>query len=431
MKPGNLLLFFIQSTIFLFLFNCEPKIDSLADLYAERTINTNRQRFYKQLIDQTIEQNLRKDLHDDHEEKWQGAFWGMGLAGYRSSVCDSAIPIGLNNFSERSASFQRSLLEVIYGLYPDSYPVEIDGIIQNTSNKKIFAMGVEYLSRIQPGKKDQFIKILEQKFSDVNSDPILIMLKKRLEKTKHSLPPIRELVTKAYDNKLVIFSFHRENRNYAGLTLIKKPNGEFLRNPDGSLFRISHLARSNSGLPGYITNGNTPEGIYSLQGTDISDNVFIGPTSNLQLRLPFETSVANYFHKADKTDDQWRIEHYRKLLPESWQDYFPIYEAFYAGQAGRSAIIAHGTTINPLFYQDQSYYPFTPSLGCLTALEFWSGKNGECLYSEQLALIKNYRRFDPEGYLILIDIDNQKSPVTISEVIDKVIRIEKMNVENK
>lgn len=60
--------------------------------------------------------------------------------------------------------------------------------------------------------------------------------------------------------------------------------------------------------------------------------------------------------------------------------------SFYAGKAGRSEIIIHGTTIDTEFYKQKAYYPFTPSLGCLCTLERWSEKDGSLVKSEQLRL---------------------------------------------
>ena len=60
---------------------------------------------------------------------------------------------------------------------------------------------------------------------------------------------------------------------------------------------------------------------------------------------------------------------------------------FYAGKAGCGEIIIHGTTIDTEFYKGQSFYPFTPSLGCKCTLERWNEKDGGLIESEQNRLI--------------------------------------------
>src|SRR5690606_36928324 len=129
--------------------------------------------------------------------------------------------------------------------------------------------------------------------------------------------------------------------------------------------------------------------ILSIQGIDISKYVFIGPSPNLQLVLPYEVNPAKYFH-SEIIDTVWNKDFYSNLLPDSWKEYLPIYEAYYAGKAGRNEIIAHGTTIDPGFYKNKSYYPFTPSLGCLTTKELWSYETGKIVESDQIKLMNAF-----------------------------------------
>ena len=72
-----------------------------------------------------------------------------------------------------------------------------------------------------------------------------------------------------------------------------------------------------------------------------------------------------------------------KLLPAKLKNYSPLYESFYAGKAGRSEIIAHGTAINPEYYKGKQYYPYTPTQGCLSTKELWSSVNGKLIYNDQ------------------------------------------------
>jgi hypothetical protein len=228
-------------------------------------------------------------------------------------------------------------------------------------------------------------------------------------------------------NKTVVFSFQRENRSYPGLTVIKKPDGKFLRNSDGTIFSISHLARSVSNLPGFITNGNTPQGIFSIQGIQKSNNLFIGPTPTLVLAMPNEIPTRDFFHSKIKTDSQWSKSEYAEMLPENWKNYPPIFEAYFAGAAGRNDIIAHGTTINPDFYENQPYYPNTVSLGCLTAIETWDPQNGNCIYSNQATLINAYKAINcQDSYLILININDKLLPITIDEILLTLLKAERI-----
>lgn len=137
----------------------------------------------------------------------------------------------------------------------------------------------------------------------------------------------------------------------------------------GKPLKFKQLARSISNLPYYLTNGNTPQGLYKIMGVDTSDNEFIGPTTNIQIRLPFEEQDSSTYFGVD-TNYQTA---YNKLLGNLVK-YSGLQEAFIAGKLGRSEIIAHGTTINPAYYKGKNYYPCTPSLGCLCTPEIWDDK---------------------------------------------------------
>jgi hypothetical protein len=155
--------------------------------------------------------------------------------------------------------------------------------------------------------------------------------------------------------------------------------------------KIKLLARSITNLPGYITNGNTPQGVFSVQGFGISDNVFIGTSPTVNTVLPWEVSPTEFTFGENKSS-KWKLEIYNQFFPKSWNTYLPKNMAFYAGQAGRGEIIVHGTTIDPGYYSSEVYYPFTPSLGCLCTLERWNVADGSLLESEQMKLVNALKK---------------------------------------
>jgi hypothetical protein len=120
------------------------------------------------------------------------------------------------------------------------------------------------------------------------------------------------------------------------------------------------------------------------------------------------------------------LQSYKNLLPTSWQNYFPIYGTYYAGKAGRTEIIAHGTTIDPSFFKGKSFYPISPTLGCLCTKEIWSEDNGDRLLSDQQALADAFNSTgNLKGYLVVVDLDNKKMPVTVNEVVMQILKAEK------
>lgn len=388
-----------------------------------------RKQFKENLISNTIEKNLTLPLNIENEKHWMSAFWGMELILYKNSKSERALKQALNNYRNHTEEFNRAALEAAYTLYPREFIKQQDKILLQTKSAKHFAMAFNYLNRANPSVYNyySFEKFAAKNFSDWKNNPILFMLHTKLlyEYKKINRPSLVDLLAHNFEeNTYALFSLQRRNRDYPGLLIIRKLDGKFLRDDKGSIFNVSQLARAISNLPGYLTNGNTPQGIFSIQGVDTSKNVFIGRTPNIQLVLPFETDAKQYFHSNENLI--WDEALYKKLLPYSWQQYTPIYESFYAGKAGRNEIIAHGTTIELDYYTGQPYYPHTPTLGCLCTVEVWNGDDGKRIYSGQSALInalKNLNAF--KGYLIVVEIDDKNSPVTLNDILTEVLHAEK------
>jgi hypothetical protein len=221
----------------------------------------------------------------------------------------------------------------------------------------------------------------------------------------------------------VIYSFQRKDRARFGLAVVRGANGKFVRNADGSIFNIAHLAMALSNLPGTITNGNTPQGLFTIVGSGTATNPWIGPTPYLESKVPIEASVAEFEHNPNvnaqlNSNDEWTEARYESFLPASWRNYFPFKEALLAGQAGRNEMLLHGTVINSEYYRGASFYPGTPSAGCLVAMETWSKADGKMLSSDQLSLAKAFTAdgFD-RGYLVVVELDGRLDAVVLDDVI--------------
>lgn len=386
----------------------------------------NREKFKNELRDSIVLKNLNEPVNNSTISKYKEAFRGAELG----LIKDTAVYISLKKILKTyilksfDDSFYRSAVEAAYTIFPRLLEPEIFQVMNLTDNPKLFAMCMNYLmiySEEVEMHRDYYKKMMIERFPDYARNPILHMLDYKIttkisERLK-SRPPITDMLANNYGNdKTIIFSIQRYYRDYPGIVIIKKPDGKFLRVTGDSIFSVPQLARSITNMPGYITNGNTPQGILSIQGIDTSKNVFIGPTPNLQLILPFEDSVKAFFHLSEYEKSDSTLSFYKKLLPESWRSYEPVYETYYAGKAGRSEIISHGTTIDNEFYLNQPYYPQTPSMGCLCCSETWDD-NGLRVSSDQQKLIDAYLSTGSnKGYVVVIELDNKKKPVSFSEI---------------
>ncbi len=395
------------------------------------TTKSAREKFKSNLYENTIQKNLSKPLNDSTEKYWNDALNAMELVDDSNHAYISKFRFALINFDQRSPAFQRSLLEAVYVLYPQEFLKEVLNIVHNTTNPKIFAIGINYLLNKNANDNEYYRALMENKFPDYNDNPILFSLSNYLEKPMPKLveerPPLVDLLSADFgEGNTVIFSLQRVDRDFTGIVLVRKPDGKFVRNNDGTIFNVPQLARARTNLPDYITNGNTPQGIFSIQGVDVSKDESIGRTTNIQLIMPFETTKILFNHSTNSADTSWNLQSYKNLLPTSWQNYFPIYGTYYAGKAGRTEIIAHGTTIDPSFFKGKSFYPISPTLGCLCTKEIWSEDNGDRLLSDQQALADAFNSTgNLKGYLVVVDLDNKKMPVTVNEVVMQILKAEK------
>lgn len=361
--------------------------------YSERTLAENRKMFRKTLIDSTILSVIQHPPDSSNMETWKSACWAMGLAQYRSERAEQGLKSAFTQYVKLDDELKRALLETVYGLYPEQFVPEVRAALQWEKDPKRFTMAALYLHRadftLQTGMEIR--NLLIQKFRNKPDHPILGMLRAELH-YRPELPPIDLLLSPDFlPGYPVFYTFFRQNRDFPGITICRLADGSLKMEDDQTLWSVWHLGRSNSGLPGYITNGNTPEGLYSIQGISMSDNIFIGPTPLVDLKMPREITPAAFFH-GNTPDTLWKRSDYMAIFPPRWRDYLPVYTSYYAGKAGRSDIVAHGTTINPEFYAGQPWYPFTPSLGCLTALELWDEETGKRGFSHQQKLIECIKR---------------------------------------
>jgi hypothetical protein len=410
---------FLFNILFLLFFSAP----AFSQLYFKATLKANQETLYRNLVQRSINKNLSLPLNDSTEENWQEAFNALQVTRYRSLWVDGRIDSAAEWIHTRSIPFQRSALELLYSRYPEKYYPQVKYLLLSTTAPKVFALCAEYILQSSHAKEDlSFLSVKTKQFSDtLPGNPVLEQLSYRLAHREKPdvLPSLQPFFEKDYlPGKVLVFSLQRKDRNYPGIVVVRDRNGNFIRDSLGNLFSVPQLALSNNGLPGYLSNGNTPEGIFRMKGYDVSRSTFIGPTVNIQLTMPFERSPRHFFADSSISDTTWDIRRYRNLLPAAFKDHYPIYQSYYAGMAGRTEIIIHGSTLNPDYYIRQPYYPLTPTQGCLTSKEIWDGETGRRSESDQQLLINAMiKAGGADGYTIVINIGDEKEPVIVSEIL--------------
>lgn len=392
-------------------------------LYTSYTTEAARTKMNERLIKNSITKNLSLPLTDSTEENWQDAFDAIEVMNYHSAFVESKVYDAFDSIGVRSIPFQRALMELAYTNYPGKFIMQTNVLLEETTDPKIFAICAEYL--LQHKKSDVEKKVLSkellEKFTDsAYKNPVLFMLSTRLASTEVNTQSVHEVLKEVLNknflpHQIVMYSFQRKNRDYPGMVLIRNADGNFVKDSSGNLFHIPQLARSISNLPGYLRNGNTPQGIFKMYGFGVSMSNFIGPTANVQMGMPVELSIQKFFDDSTIIDSTWTIDWYQKLIPKKLQNYLPLYGSYYSGVAGRSEIIAHGTTIDPNYYSGKPYYPLTPTQGCLCTKEIWDGKR---LESDQQKLVNGLLKAGgANGYCVVLEIDDKQATVTIKDIL--------------
>lgn len=397
------------------------------DIYSGFVLYDKRAWLEKDLRENVIGHTFTQAVDSNSEYRFESAC----LAISQFQLTGTDVAHGFDKLFLQYDSLQydtkRALLEAVYATYPGRYVQQVQQVFQKETHPKLFAMCATYLFRNDTATSninDIKIRMVEQ-FSNYDSIPLLLALENHLNtylsNKAHKTPDIAALFNyQAARKQKTIYSFQRWNRDYGGIAIVQDATGRFMRHPDGRLMIFEQLARSASDLPYFITNGSTPQGIYSIQGTAVSKNSLIGPTPNLQLLMPNEGSWDKYFQLSpwerwDSTRDS--MQSYLELLPPSWRKYAPMTEVFQAGLIGRSEIIAHGTTIDPEYFRHKPWYPLTPTNGCLCAKELWNVSNGRLLVSEQFNLVSAFTATPGnKGHLFVINLDDQQAPVTRAEL---------------
>ncbi|MFO0325344.1 MAG: hypothetical protein ACK50D_10120 [Burkholderiales bacterium] len=363
----------------------------------------------------------------------------------------------LPTLASKDPAYQRGVLSAMYTWYAKDTAPMLVGMLDRFVTPREFAIAAYTIDAGFSAQRDAvragILATLQRVFPAWESEPRLKRLHYALSNDLRAVirtrPPLADLLAHPIlPGKPVVFSLQRQDRRRFGVAVVRGADGQFVRNADGSVFHVAHLANAITNLPGTITNGNTPQGLFTIAGAGTATNKWIGPTPYLESKVPFEASVAEFEHTdggivqsatptaatmrtatltgaAADPNSVWTEARYLNWWPASWRQYTPILEAYLAGQAGRDEMLIHGTTVSSSYYRGRSYYPGTPSAGCLVAMETWNPQDGRLQTSDQLSLIKAFTRDGLDrGYLVVVELDDRLEPVTLAEILPDLLAAE-------
>lgn len=344
------------------------------------------------------------------------------VAQYNLEI-DTARPLLLEvlpMLGSRDAEYQRALLTAARTLYAVQAEPALQPLLPQLKTSKPFAIAAYTLKAANPSYAEFIRDLVPRQFPQWRDDARLVALMADVATVAAAQPPLADLLAAPIrPGYPVLYSLQRRGRTDMGLVLVRAADGRFVRDARGQLFAQPQLALSRSSLPGTITNGNTPQGIFTIVGAGTATNPNIGPTPYLHSKLPIEATTAEFEH-VGTAPAAWSEALYDSFLPPSWRSFPAIKEAFLAGRAGRDDLLVHGTTINPAYYAGSSYFPGTPQQGCMISNEDWDPSTGRLLASRQLTLAQTYTaagaRPDLAGYLVVVEVSGQ-GPVTPAEAL--------------
>ncbi|MFT6630402.1 MAG: hypothetical protein ACJAS4_000338 [Bacteriovoracaceae bacterium] len=212
-----------------------------------------------------------------------------------------------------------------------------------------------------------------------------------------------------YKDTVRLFLFCRESRDFPCLFVMKDIFGNIVKE-NGKVWSLPALAKSARNIPYYKTNGQTPNGVHTI------DSVM--PEANRQTAFgKFRRVMLDWI---PKSQGELNTKHF---LPISHTQLNWWKRANVARDAGRLYLRIHGTgRVND--EPSSTYFPHMPTSGCISTRE---GKYGAMRYTDQRKVLdklmeasqlKPVYSNEPniKGVLYVVNIDDQKKSVKLLDL---------------
>ncbi len=412
-------LFFI---FILFIINAIAQYNPSA-IHTDVVLYGKRQSFDKYLRETVIAKTFKEPLDSNAEYLYESACLAISQFMIDNEDVKAGFDSLLLHYDSLEYATKRAFIEAAFTVYPHSYTAQVAQLIPKETEPKLFCMLAVYLYANDSTKQNtkQLQALMHNNFGVHDTAFLLQQLTTYLTNNaaykQKRLPDLNALFAyRKAAGAATIYSFQRWNRDFPGIAAVQRKDGRFARDSSGRLLLFRQLARSASNMPYFLTSGNTPQGVYRIWSTAVGHNNIIGPTPTIQMVMPFEQDSLYWQDHYNASLDELR--NYINQLPITWRNYIPALEAYFAGKAGRSEIIAHGSTIDPDYFKGKPYYPLSPTLGCLCAKENWNMFTGKINVSDQLSLVNTFIEDNEEetGSLIVINLNNEQQAVSLQEV---------------
>ena len=208
-----------------------------------------------------------------------------------------------------------------------------------------------------------------------------------------------------------LYVFCRKNRKQSCLMLMKDKDGNFVRDEYGEIWNQRKLAYSGYVLPYDQSNGNTPQGLFTI------DSV-MPTTNNQRIYGKFRRIILDFVGKSSKEKDV------RYYIPDELEKMNWWQESVIARNNGRSLFRIHGVGYQNIF-PSTDFYPFIPTAGCIASLE---GEYDGVVYKDQQILLDTFMKsmgLEPKyenevkikGLLYVVNINDEDRPVELEDIL--------------
>lgn len=212
-----------------------------------------------------------------------------------------------------------------------------------------------------------------------------------------------------FANKPALFMFCRENRIYPCLLVMKNSKGELHTRENGTIWYQPSLGLSSRRLDYNQTNGQTPQGVFRIDGVmpDADRQMDFG--KNRRLILNFVADSNNEIEM-------------KKLLPASHHSSAWWLENTVARDIGRGSFRVHGSGYRSK--PGTPYYTFIATAGCVAQRE--NTYDGVTYNDQRLLLnelmkvqglpVKEANETAIKALLYVYELDNKAAAVTIADI---------------
>lgn len=377
-----------------------------------------------------------------NEQHWRNILWTTAVVEPQEPFVASTITqiLGLTSRSGLSQSQMRTIdaaMQVGTQLYLSNASLyanigqQFEQIIDRSPDPQWVAMALSGLAKNGRSSADiaRLSTRVKQRFPKWSQNPYLFTTLHQIAESKNppATPPLQDLLNWTIAPKqLHLYVICQRDRGVLCQAMLKDRQGNFVRQ-NGRIWSTPLLLRSIHGLGWNFVRGQTPQGIYRIEGiVPQPDDLFFrayGRFSLVNLYVPFESGARQFLpgRNGKFTGD---LNTYRTLLPPSWRNYFPIQQSYWAGKIGRSEFRIHGSGESPDFFQGkerfaQESYDWNPTIGCLSALELYdqTGTLRQAHMPEILKMLRMVGGNNFAGYMVVVEVPgNPGESISLSAI---------------